>query len=158
MHHPLSAANREGVDPGYFQILHRLDARDHPARGDHAHPSIGPHNVHAHHDLTYRQEALLKREEGVLLIGVDDLTAALACVALWILPGRAQGQIHQILILVEKDVQDGLPLHALCLRIVGPDLLSLLQSAQSSCSQEASALFSHLCLLQEVLLVTAQPP
>ncbi len=127
MHHPLLSPHRKGVILGHFQILHHLGARYHPPTLHHAIGPIGPQHMHAQRDPPHRQEALLLRQEGMLFVGVDRLTRLGGGFAMPSGCGRGQGQVHQVIVMVDPDVQDGLLFHLVRLRVVGPHLLAHLQ-------------------------------
>src|SRR6266851_3163800 len=129
MHHPLLDSHREGVILGYLQIIHHLGARDNlPARHHPIRP-IRPQHVHAQRDLAHRQEALLLRQEGMLLVGVDGLARLRGCFAMLRSRRCGQGQIHQVVIMIDPHVQDGFLFHLVRLRVVGPYLLAYAQRA-----------------------------
>ncbi len=129
VHHPLLSTHRKGVVLGYLQSIHPLGAGHHlPARHHPIRP-ISAQHVHAQRDLAHRQEALLLRQERMLLIGVDHLARLGCCFAMLRRRCGGQGQVHQVGIMVDPDVQGGFLFHFVRLRIVGPYLLAHLQRA-----------------------------
>ncbi len=129
MHHPLLDSHREGVILGYLQIIRHLGAGDNPPVRHHPIRPIGAQHMHAQLDLAHRQEALLLRQEGMLLIGVDGLTRLRSSFAMLRSRRGGQGKIHQVVIMVDPDVQDGFLFHLVRLRVVGPHLLPHVQRA-----------------------------
>src|SRR5579885_3781496 len=80
--------------------------------------------MHPQLDLTDRQEAFLLGQERMLLIGVDDLAGPGRRLAMRRWLARGQGQIHQVVIVVDPHMQDGLEFHVLGLGIIGLNFLS----------------------------------
>ncbi len=85
--------------------------------------------MHAQLDLPHWQEALLLRQEGMLLVGVDGLTRLGGRFAMSRSRRGGQGQVHQVVIMVDPDVQDGFLFHLVRLRVVCPHLLPHVQRA-----------------------------
>ena len=122
MHHPLPNPHSEGMILGYLQIIHRPGPRHHLPPGHYAHTAIRPQEVHAQRDLAHWQEAVLYGEKGVLLIGMDHL-ARLSCLAVLSMSCGRDGQVHQVVVVVDLHVQDGLRLHLAGLGVVGQHAL-----------------------------------
>ncbi len=61
--------------------------------------------MHAQLDLPHRQEALLLGQEGMLLVGVDDLTGLHGRFAMLSGNEHGQGQIDQVVVVVDPHVQ-----------------------------------------------------
>lgn len=61
--------------------------------------------MHSQMELRHRHKAFLLRKEGMLLVGVNDLTLLGDHRAMWRVRGRGQGQDYQVV--VESDRQDG---------------------------------------------------
>ncbi len=59
--------------------------------------------MHAQLELSHRQEAFLFRQQGVLLIGMDDFTRTTNRFAL-LERSRDQGQVDQVVIVIDPDV------------------------------------------------------
>ncbi len=128
MHHPLPATHGKRMILGDLQIIHRFRPRHHLPPGHHAHTTIRSQEVHAQFDLAHRQEAVFHREEGVLLVGMHHLARLRGSLAMLSLRGR-DGQVHQVVVMVDPHVQDGFLLHLARLRVVGQDAFSHLQGA-----------------------------
>jgi len=73
--------------------------------GDHPNTATSPQHMHAHSQLTHRHEPLLHCQERMSLVGVDHLTRAQRRRAMLRLRRRGQGQIYQVMIVVDPDVQ-----------------------------------------------------
>src|SRR5260370_15868729 len=65
----------------------------------------------------------------MLLVSVDGLTRLRRGFAMLRSHRGGQGQVHQIIIMVDPDVQDGFLFHLVRLRVVGPHLLPHVQRA-----------------------------
>ncbi len=128
MHHPLPITYCEGVILGYLQIIHRLGPRHHLPARHHTHTPIRPQNVHAQLDLTHRQKAMLQGEERVFLVGMHHFTR-FRDLATRPLRRGGHGQVHQIMVMVDPHVQDGLLLHLTRLGVVRQHLLADVQRA-----------------------------
>src|SRR5437016_5863710 len=87
MHHPLSSSHHKGMILGYLQIIHRLGSRDHLPPYHHTDTAIRPQEVHPQRDLAHRQEAVLHREEGMLLVGMHYLARLCGGFAMFSLRG-----------------------------------------------------------------------
>src|SRR5216683_8026122 len=129
MYHPLPSPHRKGVILSDLQIIHHLGARDNLPAGHHTVGPIGAQHMHAQRDLSNRQEALLLRQEGMLFVGVDRLTRPGGGFAMPSRCGRGQGQVHQVIVMVDPHVQDRFLFHLVRLRVVGPYLLAYAQRA-----------------------------
>src|SRR5713101_7618364 len=129
MYHPLPSPHRKGVILSDLQIIHHLGARDNLPAGHHTVGPIGAQHMHAQRDLSNRQEALLLRQEGMLFVGVDRLTRPGGGFAMPSRCGRGQGQVHQVIVMVDPHVQDRFLFHLVRLRVVGPYLLAHAQRA-----------------------------
>ncbi len=129
MHHPLPNPHREGVVLRHFQIIHRLRARNHFPTCHHPVLPIGFQHMHAQRNLSDRQEALFLRQEGVLLIGVDDLDGLVRVFTMRVGFGNRQGEVYQVVVMVDPHVQDRLEFHAVRLGIVRPHLVAYVQGA-----------------------------
>ncbi len=68
-------------------------------------------------------------EEGVLLVGMHYLARLRRRLAMFSLGGRGDGQVHQVMVVVDPHVQDGFLLHFARLGVVGQDALTYLQGA-----------------------------
>ncbi len=128
MHHPLPSTYCEGVILGDLQIIHRLRPRHHLPPGDHTDAPIGSQEMHPQLDLPHRQEAMLHGEERVLLVGMHYFTR-LRDLATRPLRRGSNGQVHQVVVMVDPHVQDGLLLHLVRPGVVGQHALTYLQCA-----------------------------
>ncbi len=141
-----------------LKIVHRLaTGHNSPATHD-ARLPIRLHDVQAQGDLPNRQEAFLHRQEGVLFVGVNDFRNGLGRLAL--LDGVGEGEINQVVVVADPDMQDRLEFHLLGRGIVGPDLLTGLEGADGllsgsggddgsgdeaeACSAVGEGIFSHM--------------
>ncbi len=129
MYHPLPATHGKRMILGYLQIIHYLGSRDHFPPGHHAHTAIRSQEVHAQLDLTHGQEAVFHGEERMFLVGMDHLACLRRRFAVLSLGGRGDGQVHQVVIVVDPHVQDGFLLHLAGPGVVGKYPLSHLQGA-----------------------------
>ncbi len=84
--------------------------------------------MHTQLDLPNRHEAFLDRQERMLLVGMDDFTARL--LRLVMLRDGGDGEIDQIVVVVDPHVQDRLHLHLLGVGVVRPHLISRMQLSQ----------------------------
>src|SRR5579884_3678657 len=129
VNNPLPIPHRKSVIVGYLQIIHRHGASHHlPARYDPVSPVSAQH-MHTQLDLSHWQEASFLGEEGMLLVGVDDFALSTHTSAMLYSLGSRQRHIHQIVIMVEEDVQDGLILHLFGVGIIGQHLFAHVQLA-----------------------------
>jgi hypothetical protein len=125
MHHPLPIPHGKGVILRDLQIIHHLHARNNRPVGNEANAAIGSHHMHAHRDLLDRQEAVLSRQEGVLVVGLHHLTLRVGSAAMVRLCCRGDGQVHQVVVGMDPDMHDGLHLHLVRLEvIISPALLT----------------------------------
>src|SRR6266566_3953121 len=117
---------------GYNVIMHRNLQRTimhHPPPGDHTYAPIGSQNVHPQLDLAYRQEAMFHGEEWVFLISMHHLARLCRSFAMLTLCRRRNRQVHQVVVMVDPYVQDGLRLHLARLGIIGQDPLTYMYLA-----------------------------
>jgi len=106
MHDPLPITHRKGVILGYLQTIHHLRSRYHLPACDDSYPTIRPQDVYARCDLAHRQEAVFQGEERVLLVGMDHLARLCDLITRPLCGG--DGQVHQVVVVVDPHVQDGL--------------------------------------------------
>jgi len=119
MHHPLSHTHRKGMILCDSQIVHHLDARYNlPACHD-PDSAIGSQDMHAQVQLRNGYKTSLQGKEGMLLIGVNDLTRLRDDGAMGRMGGRSQGQVYQIVVVVDPHMQHRFQFHLVRLRIVG---------------------------------------
>src|SRR5579885_2309651 len=84
--------------------------------------------MHAWLELTDRKEALLFGQERMLLVGMQHL-AVLVYFPIRPFDGGRQRQIHQVGVVSEPEVLDGLQLHLFGAWVIRPDLLAHFQRA-----------------------------
>ena len=94
-----------------LQIIHRLGPRHHLPAGHHTDTAILPQEVHVMRDLIYWQEAMFHSEEGVFLAAMDHLACFRGGFTMLSMSRGGDGQIHQVVIVVDPHVQDELRLH-----------------------------------------------
>ncbi len=86
--------------------------------------------MHAHSQLAHRHETLLNCEERMLFVGVDRFARLRDCLAMLCL--RRQGQIHQVVVMVDPHMQDGLHLHLVGLWVVSQHSLPWVQRSNGT--------------------------
>src|SRR5437763_5865036 len=124
VYYPLSNTHRIGMILDDSQIIHHTGSRHHlPARHFPIAP-IRPQDMHPKLDLTDRHKPFLLGEEWVFLVGMDYFARLGGDLAMLSWRSRRQGQIDQVVIMVEPDMLDRFQFHLVHLRIVGPHLLS----------------------------------
>lgn len=104
MHHPLTRTYCKGVILRDSQIVHHLRPRHNLPAGYYSNIPIGPQDVHAQMQLSHWHKAFFQREEGMFLVGVNDLTRLRDDGAMGCMRGRGQGQVYRVV--VESDTQD----------------------------------------------------
>src|SRR5712692_1756076 len=108
MHDPLPGTHGKRMILGYLQIIHYLRSRHHLPPCHDSDTTIRSQEVHLQLELAYWQEAMLQREEGVLLVSMDHLARLRGGFAMLTLRRRSNRQVHQVTIMVDPHVQDGL--------------------------------------------------
>ena len=78
--------------------------------------------------MGHGREALFLGEERMSLVGVDRVHL-LDGMALLVFGGVGDGQVDQVIVVVDPDVLDGLQFHLLGRGVVGPDLLTNFKAA-----------------------------
>ncbi len=129
MHDPLPHAHHIGVIVGNSEIVHRgLPRHHHPLR-DHTNMPIGFDDVHVWFERVSRQEAVLHGQEGGLPGRVDGLCFGVLLGCLWDFGLGLDGDVDQVVVVVDPHMLDWLQLHLVRRLVVGPDLIPNVQAA-----------------------------
>src|SRR5258708_8309241 len=150
MYHPLPITHRKGVILRYLQIVHHCYAQHNLPPGDNPNTSIGMQDMHPDHDLCYWQEPVFQCKERMLLVGMHHFTALSGRLAMLRGHSRGQCQVHQVIVTMHPHMLDGLQFHLMCLGIVCPDLVTLMQRTDGSLSMVGC----HHCFCCEATATT----
>ena len=134
MNNELPIADGIGVILLDSQIIHRLGtSNDQPVLDDGNLP-VALNQMHTYMQVRYSDKTSLYCQEWMLLVGVDGLV--FMHIAFFRMLGPADGQVHEVVVVIDPDMLDGLVsrsigylLHLLRLRIVGPHFLPDLERA-----------------------------